>query len=160
MKRALIAGMMLAVAVSAAYGHGKKKHEDKAASIDMVETEFGMTGDPKNVTKTVNLGMSDEMQFSPDAITVKKGDTVRFVVKNNGETLHEMVIGRTEDLVKHAALMQKFPEMEHADPFMAHVEPGADGEIVWTFSKAGNFEFGCLIPGHFEAGMRGTIAVH
>ena len=55
--------------------------------------------------------------------------------------------------------MRKFPEMEHDEPYMAHVAAGKRGQIVWQFNRAGDFEFACLIPGHFEAGMRGTIKV-
>ena len=95
----------------------------------------------------------------PNEIVVKTGETIRFVVKNEGEVLHEMVIGSAEELIKHSKLMEEFPEMEHEEPYMAHVKPGKAGEIVWTFSNAGTFEFGCLIPGHFDGGMKGTIVV-
>jgi uncharacterized cupredoxin-like copper-binding protein len=81
------------------------------------------------------------------------------VVKNSGKVKHEMVLGSIKELKEHAALMLKFPEMEHADPNQLGVEPGKTGEMIWQFTKAGKFEFACLQPGHFEAGMRGTIAV-
>lgn len=157
----ILAGLVLALTSTTALAHGKKKHgEDKAPEREMVSTEFGVTGNPQAVSRTFTLTMSDEMTFTPNAFTVNAGDTVKFVVKNGGEELHEMVIGRTEDLKKHAAMMVKFPGMEHEDPYMTHVDPSQNGEIIWTFSKAGAFEFGCLIPGHFDAGMRGTIVVH
>ena len=66
---------------------------------------------------------------------------------------------RFNKLDEHAALMKKFPNMEHDEPYMAHVEPGKKGEIVWTFNRVGEFDFACLLPGHYEAGMRGTINV-
>ena len=90
---------------------------------------------------------------------MKKGETVKFVVTNSGKVLHEMVLGTTQALKEHAELMKKFPEMEHADPNMAHVKPGKTGEIVWQFTEAGDFQFACLQPGHFEAGMVGKVAV-
>lgn len=122
-------------------------------------TPFGEEGDPAKVTRTVSVRMNDKMRFSPESITVKKGETVRFVVRNDGRQLHEMVLGTPEALTEHAALMKKFPAMEHADANMAHVKPGKSGEIVWRFTQAGDFEYACLQPGHFEAGMVGKVAV-
>src|SRR5690606_21400269 len=87
------------------------------------------------------------------------GDTVRFVIRNRGRMLHEMVIGTPDELARHAALMAKFPGMEHDAPYMAHVDPGQSGDIVWHFNRSGRFEFACLIAGHYEAGMRGTLTV-
>lgn len=72
---------------------------------------------------------------------------------------HEMVLGTLDELQKHAALMRKFPEMEHDDPNAVSIEPGQTGELVWRFTKTGDFDFACLVPGHFEAGMRGKIVV-
>ena len=99
------------------------------------------------------------MRFSPDHIQVKRGETIRFVVRNNGKVKHEMVLGSPAELKEHAALMRKFPEMEHADPNQVAVEPGQTGELVWRFTRSGKFDFACLQPGHFEAGMVGKVAV-
>jgi uncharacterized cupredoxin-like copper-binding protein len=73
--------------------------------------------------------------------------------------MHEIVIFTSAELAQHAEMMKKFPSMEHDEPYMAHVPPGKRGDIVWTFNRPGDFEFACLIAGHFEAGMRGTIRV-
>jgi uncharacterized cupredoxin-like copper-binding protein len=99
------------------------------------------------------------MRFTPERIAVKLGETVRFVAKNHGKQMHEFVIGTQAENKKHAELMLKFPNMEHDEPYMAHVPPGKTGEIVWTFNRAGQFEFACLIAGHYQAGMVGTITV-
>ena len=99
------------------------------------------------------------MRYTPSAITVKQGETVRFVVKNAGKLMHETVLGTKAELNEHYELMKKFPEMEHDEPHMVHLKPGETGEMVWQFTKAGEFYFACLIPGHFEAGMFGTIKV-
>lgn len=61
--------------------------------------------------------------------------------------------------MEHAALMRKFPDMEHEEAYMAHAEPAKAGTMVWHFNRAGEFEFACLIAGHFEAGMMGKIIV-
>jgi uncharacterized cupredoxin-like copper-binding protein len=147
------ASMLLAIAVAlaapSASAHGDEHHEEA----------YGKPGDPTKVSRTVEIAMSDAMRFAPAAITAKKGETIRFVVKNSGMVKHEMVLGSIKELKEHAALMLRFPEMEHADPNQLSVDPGKSGEMIWQFTKAGKFEFACLQPGHFEAGMRGTIAV-
>ncbi|MBE7941239.1 MULTISPECIES: cupredoxin family protein [Ramlibacter] len=137
-------------------GHGAAHHFD-AAQVE--PTAFGQEGDPAKATRTVRVEMSDTLRFSPDSISVRRGETVKFVVHNGGQVLHEMVLGTPEALKAHAELMKKFPDMEHADANMAHVKPGKNGEIVWQFTQAGRFEFACLQPGHFEAGMVGSVTV-
>lgn len=124
------------------------------------ETSFGREGDPRKVTRVIRIDMSDAMRFFPDQVKVKRGDTVRFVVRNRGEEPHEMVLGTMDDLKQHAAIMKKTGEMVHENGgHAAHVRRGATGRIVWQFTKPGEFYFGCLIPGHFDAGMIGTIVV-
>ena len=108
----------------------------------------------------INIVMTDNMRFTPDKIEVKSGDTVKIVIKNEGKMLHEMVIGTRKELEQHAALMLKFPDMEHDEPYMAHVPAGKTGQLVWRFNRAGDFEFACLIAGHYQAGMKGTIKVN
>lgn len=120
---------------------------------------LGKPGDPAKVDRTIEIGVSDAMRFSPNEVRIKRGQTIRFRVVNGGQMRHEMVLGTLAELKKHAALMRKFPEMEHDDPNAVSVEPGQTGELVWRFSKTGDFDFACLVPGHFEAGMRGKILV-
>ena len=103
--------------------------------------------------------MLDTMRFVPDKIEVKQGETIRFVHTNEGKLMHEFVIGTKKELDEHAALMMKFPNMEHDEPYMAHVAPGKTGEIIWNFNRAGDFDFACLIAGHYQAGMVGKIKV-
>jgi uncharacterized cupredoxin-like copper-binding protein len=120
---------------------------------------LGKPGGPKEVSRTVEITMSDTMRFNPSSVSVKRNETIRFVLKNEGKLRHEMVLGTIKELKEHAALMLKFPEMEHADPNQASVEAGKTGELVWQFTKAGTFDFACLQAGHFEAGMRGQVMV-
>jgi uncharacterized cupredoxin-like copper-binding protein len=144
------------------HAHGEKEHSAKAKAFDaskVEDTAFGREGDPKKVTRTVRVDMSDAMRFTPAKITVKRGETIRFIPANKGKVLHEMVIGTPDELKKHAELMKRFPEMEHEEAYMAHVQPGKSGEIVWQFTNTGDFQFACLIPGHFEAGMVGKVTV-
>lgn len=148
----------LVLAVPLAHAHGDKKHVP-SVPVAAEQTAWGIAGNPAEVARTVTLDMSDTMRFAPDTLSVEEGDTVRFVVRNAGRMLHEMVIGTPDELAKHAAMMVKFPGMEHDAPYMAHVDPGKTGEIIWHFNRAGRFEFACLIAGHYEAGMRGTLTV-
>lgn len=137
----------------------KKNAGAKPAAISTEEKAFGRQGDPKRATRTINVDMSDRMRFTPYTISVSQGETVRFVVRNSGKVMHEFVLGTMAELKEHAELMKKFPNMEHDEPYMAHVPPGKTETIVWQFTKAGEFHFGCLLPGHFEAGMVGSIKV-
>lgn len=120
---------------------------------------IGKPGEANKVTRTIEVTMNDEMRYLPASIQVKRNETIRFIVKNVGQMKHEMVLGLDKDLKAHAAMMQKFPEMEHDDPNAVAVEPGKTGEFVWQFTRTGNFKFACLQPGHFEAGMVGKVTV-
>ena len=157
----LLSGGLLALPV--AYAHSPNAHQAhnaKAQSFAPAEQkEWGIAGDLKKVKRTVEIRMTDDMRFAPNQIQVKLGETVRLVAVNAGKVLHEIVIGTPQELKAHAAMMKKHPGMEHDEPYMAHVDPGHKGAIVWNFNRAGTFEFACLIPGHFEAGMIGRITV-
>ena len=156
-------------------GHGKPKAVDYSKAEEM---PFGRAGDPRKASRTVKISMNDQMQFvaasgghttdvrpgatphtMPGDIVVKRGETVRFAVHNDGKVMHEMVIGTMKELQEHAEMMRKFPNMEHDEPYMAHVPPGKKGDIVWQFTQAGEFHYACLIPGHMEAGMIAKITV-
>lgn len=160
-RTAFVIAILFGVSTFAAQAHGTGGHDKKPkqGAAQVGDTAFGRAGDPKKVTRTIRVEMADTMRFSPDQLTVKAGDTVKFVVRNSGKVLHEMVLGTEKELQEHAELMRKFPEMEHSEPYMTHVKPGGEEHMVWQFTKPGEFRFGCLIPGHFEAGMKGRIKV-
>lgn len=160
--RSVVLATALALGAGTAWSHGDshdKKPAAKAAHINAEEHAFGRAGDPKKVARTIDVGMDDSMHFTPGDIVVKRGDTVRFTVHNDGKVMHEMVIGTMKELKAHAELMRKFPGMEHDEPYMSHVAPGERDELVWQFTKAGEFYYACLIPGHLEAGMIAKITV-
>lgn len=144
-----------------AHDHGAGKGHDHgvAGEKEGHASALGKPGDAAKVTRTVEVDMNDRMRFSPSQIEVKRGETIRFVVKNVGKLKHEMVLGSVKELKEHAEMMRKMPEMEHADENMVSVDPGKSGELIWQFTKAGKFDFACLQPGHFEAGMKGKVAV-
>ena len=156
----LFAGLVLSsFVVMGAQAHGDAAHKKSAAQVKKEQKPWGIAGDAKAVTRTIKVGMNDKMRFVPERIDVKLGETIRFAMSNDGKLMHEFVLGTKKELDEHAALMKKFPDMEHDEPYMAHVAPGKKGEIIWTFNRAGEFDFACLLPGHYEAGMVGKIRV-
>lgn len=146
-----LAAMPLALAAgSHSGGHGQGHGPD---------TAIGVAGDKNKVDRTIQVSMTDDMRFVPGDIQAKHNETIRFIVKNDGKLKHEMVIGTDKELKEHYVLMMKNPEMEHDDPNQITLAAGKTGEIVWKFSKAGKVDFACLQPGHYDAGMKGKIAV-
>ena len=151
-------GTLLWLGVAAAHAHGPSGHHTKPAG-PAEQKEWGIAGDAKKIDRTVDIVMTDNMQFTPNKLQVRLGETIRFKVANQGKVMHEMLIGTAKELAAHAEMMKKFPNMEHDEPYMAHVSPGKREEIIWTFNRAGRFEFACLVAGHFDAGMKGIIDV-
>ena len=151
------------VMANGAWAHGTQQHGQVPSGMtqSMVAEQYpwGIMGQPDAVVREIRVSMTDNMRFTPDRITVKLNETIRFVIQNDGKVLHEFVLGTPDELQKHAEMMKRFPNMAHDEPYMAHVDPGKEAEVVWTFNRPGTFEFGCLLPGHFEAGMIGQIVV-
>jgi len=133
-------------------------HEDHA------KFSAGQPGDPNKPARTIHVLMRDDgneqnMRFEPALITVRKGEQIRFLLENGGTESHEFMLATVAENRKHAQLMKKFPEMEHDDPNAKRLAMSERGELLWRFTKVGQFEFACLIPGHYEAGMHGKIIV-
>ena len=148
---AALAALSLSTAALADAGHS---HGEARA--------YGVPGDAKKPARIVQVVMKEEgdkMLFVPNRIEVRKGEQIRFSMKNHGESDHEFVIGTHEEIVTHAEQMKKNPDMEHDDPNSKRLTAQQNGDIVWRFTRAGTFEFACLIPGHMEAGMVGAIVV-
>ncbi len=157
LRAALVASIVVHGEVATA--HSESKHDKGAATTVREQKPWGIAGDSRDVRRTIEIRMLDTMRFVPERIDVRQGETVRLVLRNAGETMHELVLGTKEELDAHAALMSRFPDMEHDEPYMAHVAPGRRGEIVWRFNRAGEFDFACLVAGHYQAGMTGRIGV-
>ena len=126
---------------------------------DSDETAIGKPGVASKASRTVTIEMTDNMRYTPADIQVKQGETVRFIVKNKGQVKHELSLGTQKELLEHLEQMKKFPDMEHDEPSKVTLAPGKQGEIVWQFTKAGTVNFACLMPGHYEAGMKGQVKV-
>lgn len=122
----------------------------------------GDPGDPEKPARVIEVKMLEgngTMAYAPERIVVKKGEQIRFVITNDGELAHEFMLDSKENNAKHKVAMEKNPEMEHDDPNGKRLEPKKTSEILWKFDKEGTFEFACLIPGHYDAGMHGVIVV-
>ena len=122
-------------------------------------------GEPGNAAKparTVEVTAAEgdgSMSFTPARVEIARGEQVRFVIKNAGALAHEFVLGAKAENAEHAKMMAEMPDMKHDDPNAVTVAPGKSATLVWRFSKPGAFEFACLIPGHYEAGMHGAAVV-
>ncbi|MBJ7404301.1 MAG: cupredoxin family protein [Bradyrhizobium sp.] len=143
-----VAAMCLADAAPSA-AHEQHSHESYSA---------GEPGDPSKPSRTIEVEMS-EMDFKPSRIEVKRGEQIRFIVRNVGTEDHEFLLATKEENLKHGELMKKNPKMEHDDPNGVRLAPKKSGEIVWKFTKAGEFEYSCLIPDHRDYGMIGHVTV-
>lgn len=160
----------------ASEGHGSTGGHHPSATI-------GAAAPAAAATRTVEIALVDTA-YSPATVTVEGGETVRFLVTNRGTLVHEFNIGtpamhaahRTEmmemvndglleaDRIRHDR-MAAGHGMAHADPNSVLLEPGQSGEVVWTFPQSatlesGTLEIACNVPGHYEAGMKGAIAIH
>ena len=156
----LIAASALGLGITGlARAHSNEHHAKKSGPVVKEQKDWGIAGDAKSVRRTIEVRMGDNMRFTPDRIDVRRGETLRFRVQNAGKEMHEFVIGTKAENAKHAELMIKFPNMEHDEPNKVTIAPGQQGEIVWQFTKAGTVNFACLVPGHYEAGMKGKVQV-
>lgn len=161
---ALLCGALLLSGTALADGQhhgGHGSHDAPGAHGAPVATQkaWGIAGKAEQVNRTIEIGMDDRMRFTPETIEVKQGETIRFVHHNEGQVMHEFVLGTQTSLEAHAEMMKQHPGMEHGEAYMAHVAPGERGEMIWTFNRAGEFDFACLIVGHYQAGMKGRIRV-
>ena len=174
---ALMSGTSLLVAPGLAFAApGEAGHTHDTAAI-------GQPAKATAKTRTVPVVMGDNF-YEPETISVKAGETVRFVIKNTGEFLHEFNIGTAAMhaahqkemamMVEHGMLSatgvdekkmnmdhSKMPgmghSMKHDDPNSVLVEPGQTKELTWKFTRQTTLEFACNMPGHYEAGMVGKI---
>jgi uncharacterized cupredoxin-like copper-binding protein len=137
---------LVAMLAAAVHAHGDESHAGRPATAAMVD-------------RTIVVTMNDTMRFDPASITVKQGETIRFTVRNQGRIRHEMMLGTAEEVGEHAQMMRAMPDMVHHDANAVTLDAGKDGELLWQFTHKGTFTFACLEPGHFEAGMHGTVVV-
>ena len=147
----VFAAAALAASAALAGGtHGGGHHD---------ESPIGQPGVAANVSRTIEVDAADSMRFTPSNLSVKKGETIRFVIKNSGKVPHEFSLGTEKELMEHYEVMKKFPNMEHEEANKISLKPGKQGEVIWRFTKAGVVNFACLHVGHYEASMKGQVNV-
>lgn len=157
-----VAASALWLACGAAFAHGNAAHDPAHASTVPAAAQqmpFGMAGEVAAVQRTITIKMTDDMRFTPRNITIAQGETLRLRIQNNGQVMHELVLGTSTSLEEHEKAMHEHPGMAHDAPYMAHVAPSQQGELVWQFNRTGTFDFACLVAGHYAAGMKGRITV-
>jgi uncharacterized cupredoxin-like copper-binding protein len=157
-----LVGALLTCALTADLAYADPKYDPPVTikkSRAAVERPFGREGDPRKVKRVIKIEMSDTMRYFPGELRVKRGDTVRFVLSNRGKLPHEMVIGSMDELQKRAAAVKKNGAAGALPQPGARVAPGGTARVVWQFTRPGEYYYACLVPGHFDAGMIGTIVV-
>lgn len=146
----VLAAAALATSAALAAGNHAGGHHD---------SPIGEPGVAANVSRTIEVDAADTMRFTPSDVSVKKGETIRFVIKNSGKLPHEFSLGTEKELNEHYEVMKKFPNMEHEEANQISVKPGKQGEVIWRFTKPGVVSFACLHVGHYDAGMKGQVNV-
>ena len=122
----------------------------------------GEPGNPKQSSRVIEITMREsdgKMLFGPDRIEIRRNEQVRFVLKNDGALEHEFMLATAKENAAHGEMMAKMPDMQHEEPNGKRLETKGKSEILWRFTKRGEFEFACLIPGHYQAGMVGKVVV-
>ena len=140
---------------------------------------IGEKGKIAEATRTITVKMYDNY-FEPAQINIKKDETIKFIVLNVGELVHEFNIATKEMHIKHQPEMmmmveneillsdrvdkEKMKQMAKKNPSMSHshsnsvlLSPGEKGELVWKFSNKSKLEAACNVPGHYEVGMIAKI---
>lgn len=123
------------------------------------EFSFGMPADPADADRVVDVQMIDPFEFDPAQIEVVAGETVTFRVTNTGALDHEFVIGDEATQDEHETMMDDGEMGTQDEPNELALAGGESGELTWTFADAGSLLFGCHVPGHYDAGMVGTLEV-
>ena len=151
MKTTILAIVLMALSTATAPARSHEHHAHESYSA-------GEPGDAAKPARTIEIEMS-EMTYEPIRIEVKRGEQIRFVLRNAGTEDHEFLLATTKENLKHAEVMKKYPHMEHDDPNGVRLGPKKTAEILWRFTKPGIFEYSCLIPDHRDYGMVGHVTV-
>ena len=160
MRSAIPVALLACVASTAAFAHGGHGggHADTVAR-SAAGTPFGRSGDVQQISRTVAVNMSDSACQTPGALALRAGETIRFLITNSGRETHELVIGTMSGVKEHAETVEQDADVDHDEPYMAHVEPQATQSIVWQFTRVGTFHYGCHVPSLPGPGVIGRITV-
>jgi uncharacterized cupredoxin-like copper-binding protein len=138
-------------------GHGH--HGDHGAHGAHGESLAGRPGQENEVSRTIEVEANDTMRFLHTPLTIKSGETIKFVVTNKGNIAHEFSIGTKDEHLAHGKMMLNNPGMHHGPggPTVT-VQPGKTETLIWYFEEAWQVEVACNIPGHYQAGMHSPVS--
>jgi len=156
----------LLVALAACAAPSEKAPMDGTMKMDMgghdEEISFGEAGKAADVTRTITVAIED-LEYDLKNLTVKNGETIRFIIVNKDETEHEFTLGtaemQAEDRAKMAKQSDAGESMQMTEPNAVSVGSLETKELIWKFEGPGKIEFDCNVPGHYEAGMTGDIMI-
>lgn len=156
-------GLLFATLSNFASAHGEHGPVDRNIRvenpIEAVGTPYGRMGSSREISRTVEIEMSKDRHISPPSISIKKGETIRFLIRNSSSELHAFLLGTTDDVSSRLTEIQAGGLTVEDGMSSRRVAPGRTVEFVWEFTIAGLFEMVCLAPGHAADGMRGKISV-
>jgi uncharacterized cupredoxin-like copper-binding protein len=157
----ILAAALMAAPALAADGHAGHDSGHEGHDMGAMEdtSRFGAPGDAAKASRTVTI-KATEIAYDVKSLDVTAGETIVFVLENDGSQDHELGVGDDAFFQAHAKMMEQMPGMKHAMPNMVSTKPGETAKFAWTFTKAGAFKFECAMPGHAELGMVGAIAVN
>jgi len=158
MRAFILCGLLGTLSLSALADAGHGSHGGHAGHAGHAMAAFGQPARAEQATRTVEIVLGD-MYYRPASIEVQAGETVRFVLKNEGKLPHEFSLGDAAAHAEHQKQMLAMHSMLHEDASTASVGPGGQAELTWTFAEAGELQFACNIPGHYQAGMVGQVKV-
>ena len=124
-----------------------------------VEESYGRPGDTSQPNRSINIEINDKLRVAPAEVSVKQGETIKFIVKNSTKTLQRMALGTLGELKERATMLKQFPKMEMNQPNLVQVKPGESAELLWQFTQAGTFNFGCAAQACLEPTAIGKVVV-
>ncbi|HSL98089.1 MAG TPA: plastocyanin/azurin family copper-binding protein [Candidatus Deferrimicrobiaceae bacterium] len=165
-KRTMTAALVLTLAVAACSSGSTPAPTSMGSEMPMGSDHMdeptgalGEAGDPAAADRTIHMTADDQLKFDPASIEVKVGETIAFEIENVGIVDHEFVLGSAEYQAHHEEEMQAGGMEMGMEPNEVEVAEGETASLTWHFTEAGTTQFGCHEPGHFPAGMYGTITV-
>ena len=160
MRQTPVVVLLACFASTAAFAHGGHggSHAD-AVARSAAGTPFGRPGDAQKISRSVAVNMSDSACQTPGELALRVGETVRLLIRNSGRETHELVIGTMSGVKEHAETLEQDADVDHDEPYMAHVEPQTGQAIVWQFTRVGIFYYGCHVPSLPGPGVVGRVTV-
>ncbi|PJE78572.1 hypothetical protein CI610_02484 [invertebrate metagenome] len=160
----VLVGTVAFTVSSALYAAGSQGHHNHDLKDHPMphhsRASAGTPGKAEHVDRTLSITMHDNMRYNLEELHVTSGETIRFIIINQGKIPHEFTIGNHQSLLAHRDMMRQIPDMHHEEENAITLNAGESGELIWTFGSSTNMQAACLLPGHYEAGMKMEIRLH